>query len=85
MEGVVVNFKGGRHTQINNRMVLKLKDVDTKEKAKALLNKKVTWNTPTGKTITGIIKKVHGNSGALLAEFERGMPGQSISTKVKVE
>ena len=76
MEGVIVNFKGGRHTQVNDRMIIKFSGVDSKENAKKLLSKKVTWNTPSGKAINGIINKVHGNSGAVLAKFERGMTGQ---------
>ena len=65
-------------------MILKVKDVDSKEKASKLVGKKVSWKTPSGKEIKGEITFVHGNSGAVRAHFERGMPGQSIATKIKI-
>ncbi len=65
-------------------MVLKVKGTDTKDKASKLVGKKVSWKTSSGKEIKGEIKATHGNSGAVRAIFEKGMPGQSISTKIKV-
>ena len=29
--------------------------------------------------------KEHGNKGAVRVKFEKGLPGQAISTKVKIE
>jgi len=84
MEGLILNFRGGRHTQRNNEMIIKVPDIDSKAKAEKLVNKSVEWTTPSGKTIKGKITKAHGNKGALKVKFEKGMPGQSISTKVKV-
>lgn len=84
MEGTIANFRSGRHTQDNYEMVIKVPGVDSKAKAEKLVNKNVEWVTPSGKTIKGKITKAHGNKGAVRAKFEKGMPGQSISTKVKV-
>lgn len=84
MEGILANFRGGRHTQNNYEMVLIVSGVDTKKKAEKLLNQEVTWTSPSGKQIKGKITRLHGNKGAVSAKFEKGMPGQSISTKVKV-
>ncbi len=84
MEGVIINFRGGKHTQNNYEMVVKVPGVDSKVKAGKLINKSVEWVTPSGKTIKGMITKAHGNKGAVRIKFEKGMPGQSISTKVKV-
>lgn len=84
MKGIIVNFRGGRHTQYNNHMIIKVNNVDNKEKAAKLLEKKVTWKTPSGKEIKGKIVKVHGNNGALRAIFEKGMPGQSLSQEVTI-
>lgn len=87
MEAVIVNFRRGRHTQRNNQMVVKVEGVTDKEKAKALLGKTVTWISPGKKKteIKGKIAKEHGNSGALKVVFERGMPGQSVGQKVRIE
>ena len=83
MEAVIVNFRGGRHTKYNSQMI-----IDTqmpKEKARALIGKKVVWKSPAKKEIKGEIKTTHGNKGWLRGQFERGMPGQAIGTKVKIE
>jgi len=85
MEGIIVNFRGGRHTHYPNQMIITVPSIENKEKAKSLLNKKVTWTSPAGKKLTGTISAVHGNSGALKAKFEKGLPGQSIGNKVKIE
>ena len=85
MEAVIVNFRRGRDTQKDTHMILKVDGIDSKEKAAKLLEKKVVWKSPAGKEIKGIVKSTHGNKGALRAIFEKGMPGQAIGAKVKVE
>lgn len=85
MEAVIVNYRRGRHTQRTNQMVLRVSGIDTKEKASKLISKRVVWKSPAGKELVGEIKSTHGNTGALKAHFNTGLPGQSIGTKVKVE
>ncbi|MFH1591885.1 MAG: 50S ribosomal protein L35ae [Candidatus Woesearchaeota archaeon] len=85
MEGTITNFRGGRHTKYNNQMIIKINDIDKKEKTKEVIGKKVIWQSPAGKKITGKISNLHGNSGCVRAIFEKGMPGQAISQKVKIE
>ncbi|MBU0757933.1 MAG: 50S ribosomal protein L35ae [Nanoarchaeota archaeon] len=84
MEGTIATFRRGRKTQTTNQMIILFADVDSKEKANALVGKKVSWTAP-GKnktTITGEITSAHGGNGAVRALFERGMPGQSVGTKI---
>ena len=85
MEGIISNFRRGRHTQHTDQMIVEIKGMDKKDKRKELVGKKVVWTSPGKKTITGIIKRFHGNKGALRVKFEKGMPGQAIGTKVKIE
>ncbi|MBL7147436.1 MAG: 50S ribosomal protein L35ae [Nanoarchaeota archaeon] len=85
MEGVISNFRRGRHTVCTDQMIVVIKDVDKKDKTKDLIGKKVLWTSPGKKIIHGVIKRFHGNKGALRVKFETGMPGQSIGTKVKIE
>lgn len=85
MEGVIVNFRGGLHTQRNDYMIVKIDSVNSKSAAEKLVGKKVVWTSPAGKQITGIVTKSHGNKGAFRVKFEKGMPGQSVSSKVRVE
>ncbi|MDO8480499.1 MAG: 50S ribosomal protein L35ae [Nanoarchaeota archaeon] len=84
MEGVIVNFRMGRHTYTGNQMVVKVKGVASKDKAKALVGKAVTWTNTKENTITGKVASAHGNSGNVRVLFEKGMPGQAIGSKVKV-
>ena len=85
MKGIIANFRGGRHTQKNNQMIIKIDEVDSIEKAKKLIKKTVIWKTLLGNEIKGVISNTHGNKGALRVIFEKGMPGQSISKKVEVK
>ena len=80
-----MNFRQGRHTQKNKHMIIRVGDIKNKDEAKKWVNKTVTWTTKTGKIIKGKIANSHGNKGSLRVIFERGLPGQSIGTKVKVE
>jgi large subunit ribosomal protein L35Ae len=84
MEGTILNYRKGMHTQTNDEMVVKVLGVDSKAEAEKLVSKSVEWVSPSGKTIKGKIVKAHGNKGALKVKFEKGMPGQSITTKLKV-
>lgn len=85
MEAIVANFRRGKRTQKLKHMILKAAGIDDKEKAAKLVGKKVTWTSPAGKKLHGEIRAVHGNSGAVRAIFEHGLPGQSIGTKINIE
>jgi len=85
MQGTIVNFKGGRHTQVTNQMIIVIESIDTKEKASKLVGKKVIWKSPANKEIKGEIRSAHGNKGAIRVLFDTGMPGQSISNKVDIQ
>jgi len=85
MEGVISNFRRGRHTVCTDQMIVEVKDINSKDKAKDLIGKKVEWISPGKKVIKGVIKRFHGNRGALRVKFDTGMPGQSLGTKVKIE
>lgn len=84
MEGIIASFRRGKRTQKMNQVVLVVDGYEKKEKAKELVGKAVTWKSPAGKEIKGKISAVHGNKGRLRAIFEKGMPGQSIGTKVSI-
>lgn len=68
-------------------MVLLVPGIDNKEKAKALVGKKVVWTSPgkEKKQITGKVSAAHGNKGAVRAIFERGLPGQSLGQEANIE
>ena len=85
MEGVIKNFRRGRTTQKTNHMIVYLDDVSRREKASGLVGKEVGWKSPKGKEINGKVASAHGNKGAIRVIFEKGLPGQSLGTKVEVK
>ena len=66
-------------------MILLVQGISNKEKAASLIDKKVTWKSPSGKEILGKIASSHGNKGAVRVIFEKGMPGQAIGQKVTIQ
>ncbi|MBR9699361.1 50S ribosomal protein L35ae [Candidatus Woesearchaeota archaeon] len=85
MEGTIVNFRGGKHRKSPNQMIVSVSGVDDMKKAAGLVGKKVSWTNTKGNSISGKISGAHGNSGAVKAIFEKGMPGQCLGNKVKIE
>ncbi len=85
MEGIIKNFRSAVEHQYDRQMIIVVKGVSDKEKAKKLVGKKVIWESPAKKQIKGKISAVHGNSGAVRAIFETGMPGQAVGSKVSIE
>ncbi|MCS7134737.1 MAG: 50S ribosomal protein L35ae [Candidatus Pacearchaeota archaeon] len=85
MKGKVVGFRRGKKTYKPRHFILQIENIESKEKAKELIGKKVFWKSPSGKKIAGMIKAVHGNKGLVRAVFEKGLPGQAINTEVEVE
>ena len=66
-------------------MIVNVPSVTSREKAKALVGKETVWTSPAGKEIKGKVASAHGNKGNLRIIFEKGMPGQSLATKVEVK
>lgn len=85
MEGVIASFKRGKHVQHTNQMIVSVDSIDNRDKASKLVGKVVVWKSPAGKEIKGSVRSAHGNKGALRVLFEKGMPGQSLMNKVKIE
>lgn len=85
MEGLINNFRRGRHTQKTNHMIVYFNGSDSKDKASLLVGKEVVWKSPAGKEINGKVAAAHGNKGAVRVIFEKGMPGQSIGTKLEIK
>ena len=84
MKGKVASYKGGVHTQYTDRIIIIPEGVTHKDEAAKLIGKKVTWTTPSGKTITGEVNRVHGRKGTIIAKFEKGLPGQALGTEVDI-
>lgn len=83
--GRVVQFRRGRHIIHEKHMLIETKGVSSKDDAAKLVGKSVEWTSPAGKIIKGKVSAPHGNNGVVRAIFEKGLPGQSVGTDVKIE
>ena len=85
MEAVINQFRRGKHTHTMNHMIVYINNSDSRETASQLIGKEVSWKSPAGKEIKGKVAAAHGNKGAVRVIFEKGMPGQSIGSKVEIK
>jgi len=83
MKAQIIQFRRGRKTYKPKHFIL---DVGAKnrEEAEKAIGKEVSWNSPGGKIIKGKIVSAHGNKGLVRAIFEKGLPGQAVTTEVEV-
>ncbi len=87
MKARIASFRGSRRIRKGNQCIIIVDKVTTKEEAKQLVGKTVSWKTSgkEPKTITGKVTAAHGNKGALRVLFEKGMPGQCLGTEVEIQ
>lgn len=84
-KGKVVQFRRGKRTIHERHFLIELEGVSTRKDAEKFAGKKVEWKSPAGKVIKGEIAAAHGGKGIVRAIFERGLPGQAITTAVEVK
>jgi large subunit ribosomal protein L35Ae len=85
MEGVISNYKRGRHTVHPKHCILVFPNIKTKKEANKLIGRTVVWKSSSGKELRGIISRAHGTHGAVRAHFKKaGVPGQALGTKIKI-
>ncbi len=81
--GYIVNFRLGGKRQYPKQAIIEIPGVDNRSKAAQFLNRRVEW--VRGKTrIVGVLKRIHGRKGRVIAYFRRGLPGQAIGTTVLI-
>ncbi len=83
MEGILMNYRRGRHTQYERQGLIKVPGIDSKEEAKKLVGKTVILEFKSSK-IYGKIASLHGNKGVVRVIFRKGIPGQAIGMKVRI-
>ena len=85
MEGKVIQFRRGRKTIIDRHFLIEAKGVSNREEAGKFVGKEVVWTSPAGKKIIGKISAPHGSKGVMRVIFEKGLPGQAVTTKVEIK
>ena len=85
IKGKVIQFRRGRHTIHKRHFLIEVEGVSNSKDAEKFVGKDIEWKSPAGKVIKGKISSPHGNKGLVRAIFERGLPGQAITTKVEVK
>jgi len=81
----VVQFRRGRKTVTERHFLIEIEGVNKREDTVKFIGKEVSWKTPSGKEIKGVIAAPHGNKGVVRAIFEKGLPGQAISTQIEIQ
>jgi len=81
--GIIKNYRLGSRTQKPNQCVIYIEEYD-KKKSSALIGKRVVLNLGST-SIFGKITNLHGNKGALVARFNKGIPGQAIGKQVIIQ
>jgi ribosomal protein L35AE/L33A len=85
MEGIVSNYKRGRHTIHLKHCIIVFPNIQTRKEANKIIGRTVMWISPTGKELKGVVNRAHGNKGAVRVHFKKaGLPGQALGQKVKI-
>ena len=85
MKAKIIQFRRGRHTIKERHYLIEIPKVKTRKETEKFVGKEVEWKSPAGKIIKGKISSSHGNKGIVRAIFEKGLPGQAITTEVEVK
>ncbi len=81
----VIQFRRGRKTVHERHFLIEVEGSKNRKDAEKFVGKEVVWKSPAGKIIKGKISSAHGNKGIVRAIFERGLPGQAVTTSVEVK
>jgi len=81
----VIQFRRGRKTVHERHFLIEIEGVKDRKSAEKYVGKVVEWKSPAGKIIAGKISSPHGNKGVVRAIFEKGLPGQAVTTKVDIK
>ncbi len=81
--GYIIGFRRGGGRVYQDEVLLRFPGIDDYKRAHILLHKIVVWDNGSTK-IYGVIERVHGKKGTVIAHFRKPLPGQAISTSVYV-
>ncbi len=82
--GVIVNYRIGPKTQRPHEYVVRIEGVSDRDEASAYLGRRVEWVSPKGERFVGSVARLHGNNGAVVVRFRKGLPGTALGTRVAI-
>ncbi len=82
--GKVIQFRRGRRVIHEKHFLIEINGISSREESEKFVGEKVIWKSPAGKEIIGKVSGAHGNRGLVRAIFEKGLPGQAITTSVTI-
>ena len=85
MKGTVIQFQRGRQSWTPRHFLIEIDGVKSRKDAEKMAGKNVEWKSPAGKMIIGKISVAHGNKGLVRVIFEKGLPGQALTTEVEIK
>ena len=81
-KGVFVNYRGGRRTQNNHQILIRIEEITNRKEAARFIGKQVVWKNPKGTSLVGKVVGVHGRRGVLKARFTKSLPGQAVGAEL---
>jgi large subunit ribosomal protein L35Ae len=85
MKGKIIQFQRGRQSWTPRHFLVEIEGVSSRKDAEKFAGREVIWESPAGKIITGKVSVPHGNKGLVRVIFEKGLPGQAITTEVDIK
>ncbi len=83
--GKLIQFRRGRHIIKEKHYLIEIPESTSREQASKFVGKLIEWKSITGKIIKGKVSSPHGNKGVVRAIFEKGLPGQAMTTTVEIK
>lgn len=80
-----MQFRRGRHTVKEKHFLIEVEGSKNRKDAEKFVGKEVIWKSNAGKEIKGKVAGAHGNKGVIRAIFEKGLPGQAVTTAVEIK
>jgi ribosomal protein L35AE/L33A len=83
-DGIALGLKLSNRSILNKPFTFSVTPMYSSNTGK-FVGKDVEWKSPANKIVKGKVAAAHGNKGVLRAVFERGLPGQAVTTKVEIK
>ena len=87
IKGKIIQFRRGRRKIHERHYLIEIPGSSNRKEAEKFVGKMVEWTSPgkAKKVIKGKISSPHGSKGLVRGIFEKGLPGQAITTEVEVK